>query len=80
MTTSARNWLAELARALQTEPPSESEMDDLLALASLAAHASERVAAPISCWLVARAGRTPAEALEVAHEVVARANAERFDA
>jgi hypothetical protein len=31
-------------------------MDALLKLASVAAHASERRAAPIACWLVATAG------------------------
>lgn len=77
MTTSARTWLAELAQALQTAPPTEAEMDDLLALASVAAHASERVAAPVACWMAARAGRTPGEALAAAHELVARGEAGR---
>lgn len=71
MTTSARTFLAELARALQTAPPTDAEVDDLLALASAAAHASERPAAPVACWLAARAGRSPGEALAIAHELVA---------
>lgn len=66
MTTAARTWLADLARALQADPPTEAEMDDLLQLASVAAHASERVAAPVACWLAARSGRTPRQALAVA--------------
>lgn len=69
MTTAARTWLAELARALQTTPPTDAEIDDLLALASVAAHASERVAAPVACWLAARSGRTPAQVLAVAREL-----------
>lgn len=71
--TAARAWIEELAKALQTAPPSEAEMEDLLALASVAARASERAAAPVACWLAARAGRTPSEALAAAHELVASA-------
>lgn len=72
MTASARSFLAELARALGTAPPTDAEMNDLLALASVAAHASERVAAPLACWLAARAGHAPAEALAIAQELADR--------
>ena len=72
MTTPARSFLAELAAALGTVPPTDAEMDDLLSLASAAAHASERVAAPVACWMVARAGRSPAEALAVANQLAGR--------
>lgn len=71
--TAARAWIDELAKALQTAPPSDAEMEDLLALASVAARASERAAAPVACWLAARAGRAPGEALAAAHELVASA-------
>jgi hypothetical protein len=74
MTTSARTWLTELARTLQTSPPTDAEIDDLLSLASVAAHASERAAAPVACWMAARAGRPPAEALALARELVERAD------
>lgn len=77
MTTAAQTWLADLARALQTDPPTEAEMDDLLQLASVAAHASERVAAPVACWLAARAGRPPGQALAVARELEDRAGESR---
>ena len=59
-------WLQALATELGVPVPTEQETTDLLALASTAAHASERVAAPLSCWLAARAGITTAEALAVA--------------
>ena len=55
-------WLADFAAALGQEPPTQAEIDDLLALASIAAHASERWAAPLACWLVGRAGVDPATA------------------
>jgi hypothetical protein len=65
----AREWLAAYASRLGTEAPTTEEFKQLLDLAGHAAHASERVAAPVACWLAARAGVEPAEALERAREV-----------
>jgi hypothetical protein len=48
--------------------PSDDEIDLLLELAGVAAHASERIAAPLACWLVGRAGLPPAEALRLAQQ------------
>jgi C4-dicarboxylate transporter len=56
-------WITVLAERLGLDPPSGAEVDALLGLASAAAHASERTAAPISTWLVATAGLPPEEAL-----------------
>ena len=58
-------WVEAFARELGTEPPTEEEVEALLALAGTAAHASERTAAPLTCWLIAKAGVTPAEALVI---------------
>jgi hypothetical protein len=49
--------------------PTDDELDTLLALAGVAAHASERKAAPIACWLAARAGVQPAQAMRLAQEI-----------
>ncbi len=65
----ATEWLAAYAQRLGVAPPSPQELDRLLALAGVAAHASERIAAPVACWLSARAGLDPAAALAVAREV-----------
>jgi hypothetical protein len=62
----ARGWIERFAEVLEVAPPTEEETEALLALAGVAAHASERTAAPISCWLAARAGRAPAEAAAAA--------------
>jgi hypothetical protein len=59
----ANDWLSAYAEKLGTEPPTPAELEALLALAGVAAHASERPAAPIACWLAARAGVAPEEAL-----------------
>jgi len=61
----AKEWLAGFASRLGVVAPTDEEVSDLLRLAGEAAHASERTAAPVACWLIARAGLSPAEALEV---------------
>jgi hypothetical protein len=62
-------WCAQFARAAGVDPPTGAEMDDLLALAGVAAHASSRQAAPITCWLAARAGMTLDTALDLARRM-----------
>lgn len=65
----ARAWLATYAEELGVDAPTEEEIDRLLALAGIAAHSSERIAAPIACWLAARAGADPVDALAVAKRI-----------
>lgn len=67
------DWLARLALQLGTLPPTPAEVDALLDLAGAAAHASERQAAPLSCWLAARAGVDPFEALDVVRRLATEA-------
>ena len=67
----AKDWIAAFAARLNTEPPSPEEFGTLLDLAGEAAHSSERVAAPVSCWVAAQAGVSPTEALAAAREVSA---------
>jgi hypothetical protein len=61
-----KEWIALFAAELGVEPPTDAETEQLLALAAVAAHASERTAAPVSCWLIARAGVAPRDALAIA--------------
>jgi len=65
----AKEWIDAYAKQLGTEPPSAEEFKAILDLAAEAAHASERVSAPVACWLAARAGRPLDEALELARQV-----------
>jgi hypothetical protein len=67
----AKEWIAEFAHALGTDPPTTQEFSQLLDLAGEAAHSSERVAAPVACWVAARAGVSPEQALQSAREVSA---------
>ena len=62
-------WLAAFAARLGVEPPDEATVTALLDLAGVAAHASERTAAPVACWLIGRAGTAPTDALAIAREV-----------
>jgi len=65
----AQQWLAAYAEKLGTSAPSTDEFKAVLDLAGEAAHASERVAAPVACWLAARAGVELEEAMRLAREV-----------
>jgi hypothetical protein len=65
----ATEWLAAYAERLGTDPPTPDELKQVLDLAAEAAHASERIAAPVACWLTARAGRPLDEGLALAREV-----------
>jgi len=66
----ATAWVAAFAGELGLEAPTDAEVQVLLELAAVAAHASERIAAPLACWLVGLAGMTPADALKAARRVV----------
>ncbi len=68
-TRSAAEWLAAFAERVGRPAPTPEEVDTLLALAGVAAHASERVAAPLACWLVGQTDLTPAAALAIAKEI-----------
>jgi hypothetical protein len=64
-----REWIDSFAERLGVEPPTAAEWSELLDVAAVAAHTSERVAAPVSCWVIGRAGVTPAQALAAAREL-----------
>jgi hypothetical protein len=71
----AKEWIAAYAQELGTEPPSADELKTILDLAAEAAHGSERIAAPVACWLSARAGRSLEESLTLARAVSQQAEA-----
>jgi molybdopterin-guanine dinucleotide biosynthesis protein A len=71
-TVTADEWIANYAAELGLDPPSPDQIEQLLELAGVAAHTSERRAAPISTWIAARSGLDPADALARAEELAAR--------
>lgn len=68
--TLAREWIDAFAHRLGVVPPDEDEVTAILALAGVAAHDSQRTAAPVACWIAARAGVGPAHAVELAQTLV----------
>jgi hypothetical protein len=69
MAQTSLDWLASFAAEAGINPPTPDEVDTLLELAGVAAHSSERTAAPLTCWLAARAGLDPATALAMGKRV-----------
>jgi len=69
MTLTEAQWIERFAAALGVPAPSADEREALLELAAVAAHASERTSAPLSCFLAARAGVAPSEAKALADRV-----------
>jgi Domain of unknown function (DUF6457) len=65
----AEEWIAAFASALGLAPPAPSTIEALLALASEAAHQSERTAAPLACYLAGVAGIDPVTATRMAADV-----------
>ena len=59
----AKAWIAAYSEQLGVEPPTADELKAILELAAEAAHASERIAAPVACWLSAKSGRSLEESL-----------------
>lgn len=68
-TPTGTEWIATFAARLGVDPPDEDTVATLLDLAGVAAHASERTAAPIACWLAGRVGTPPADALATARSI-----------
>jgi hypothetical protein len=62
-------WIADFAAKLGVEPPDAATLEALLDLAGTAAHASERTAAPIACYLVGLADTSPRDAGRLAEAV-----------
>jgi Domain of unknown function (DUF6457) len=65
----AREWIDAFAAELGADPPSDGEVEAILELAAVAAHSSERIAAPVACWIAGRVG-APLEELQAAAERV----------
>jgi Domain of unknown function (DUF6457) len=65
----AKEWIDAYAERLGTTPPSPEDFSLILNLAGEAAHASERVGAPVACWVAARAGVDLDQALEIARQI-----------
>jgi Domain of unknown function (DUF6457) len=62
-------WIEEFASAVGTAPPSPDQVGAMLKLAAVAAHASERTAAPVACYIAGAIGRPLDELIGLAEQV-----------
>ena len=67
----SRAWIDAFSARLGVAAPDDATVEALLDLAGVAAHASERTAAPITCWLIGQAGLGVNEARRLADELAA---------
>ncbi len=65
----AHDWIQSFARSVGVEAPRAEEAEKLLKLAAVAAHSSERIAAPLACWIAGRGGVDLDEAIRLAEGV-----------
>jgi len=66
----ASEFLKAFAAEVGFPVPSPDEVEALLELASVAAHGSERLAAPLTCWIGGASGRPVSELLAAAQRVL----------
>jgi uncharacterized protein DUF6457 len=65
----ANEFLQAFAAEVGTAAPNAEDADALLELATIAAHASERLAAPLTCWIGGASGLTSSELLAAARRI-----------
>jgi Domain of unknown function (DUF6457) len=72
MPTTAADWIRAFCEEIRMPAPDEQEAEAILRLAAVAAHASERIAAPMACWVAGASGKPLAELIEVAEGLEAK--------
>lgn len=65
----AGEWIAAFGELAGSTPPSEADTEKLLKLAAVAAHSSERIAAPLACWIAGREGLDLDAAIALAERI-----------
>ena len=65
----AAEWIGAFCDEIGASAPDQAEFDAILRLASVAAHGSERMAAPVACWIAGTSGRPLAELQKLAEEL-----------
>ena len=66
-----QEWVSAFARELGVAEPTAEEIEMLLDVASVAAHSSERLAAPLTCYLIGKANMSASDALALAQRLSA---------
>lgn len=66
---SPEEWVKRFAHEIGEQSPGEEQFAAVLKLAGLAAHASERTAAPVACWIAGRARMPLSDAIKLAERL-----------
>lgn len=66
-----QEWVSAFARELGVAELTAEEIEMLLDVASVAAHSSERLAAPLTCYLIGKANMSASDALALAQRLSA---------
>jgi len=67
--TTREAWVRAFCAEIGVDAPTAEEEAELLELASIAAHSSERPAAPLACWAAGKSGRSPGELRDIARRI-----------
>ena len=62
----ATEWIQAFCEEIEMPVPTEADREEILRLAAVAAHSSERIAAPVACWIAGVSGKPLAELHEAA--------------
>ena len=65
----AQEWLEKFAAEIGVDAPNEETTGELLELAATAAHSSERIAAPIACYMLGTSDKSLADGRAAADRV-----------
>jgi hypothetical protein len=68
----ADEWIAAFSRDVGARAPDEETKAELLELAATAAHSSERIAAPIACYIAGVTGAPVSELRAIADGIGGR--------
>jgi hypothetical protein len=62
----ATEWIQAFCEEIEMPVPGEEEIEAILRLAAIAAHTSERIAAPVACWIAGASGKPLADLRQTA--------------
>ena len=70
----ADEWIEKFAAEIGARAPDEETVGELLELAATAAHGSERIAAPIACYMAGVTGAPISELRQIADGIAPAAD------
>jgi hypothetical protein len=65
----ATEWIQAFCEEIEMPVPTDEDIEAILRLAAIAAHSSERTAAPVACWIAGASGKSLVDLRETAEEI-----------